>query len=37
VPPGAAATGSHPIRFDIRSVGDDPVEVSEKAAFLIPR
>ncbi|WP_291014084.1 cytochrome c oxidase accessory protein CcoG [Hydrogenophaga sp.] len=37
VPPGTAATGSHPIRFDIRSVGDDPVEVSEKAAFLIPR
>ena len=37
VPPGAAATGSHSIRFDIRSVGDDPVEVSEKAAFLIPR
>jgi cytochrome c oxidase accessory protein FixG len=37
VPPGAAATGSHSIRFDIRSVGDDAVEVSEKAAFLIPR
>jgi cytochrome c oxidase accessory protein FixG len=37
VPPDAAATGSHPIRFVIRSVGDDPSEVSEKAAFLIPR
>ena len=37
VPPGVAATGSHPIQFDIRSVGDDPVAVSEKAAFLIPR
>ncbi len=37
VPPGAATTGSHPIQFDIRSVGDDPVSVSEKAAFLIPR
>jgi hypothetical protein len=37
VPPGTAATGSHPIRFEIRSVGSDPVEVSEKAAFLIPR
>jgi cytochrome c oxidase accessory protein FixG len=37
VPPDTAATGSHPIRFEIRSVGDDPVEVSEKAAFLIPR
>ena len=37
VPPGTAATGSHPIRFEIRSVGGDPVEVSEKAAFLIPR
>ncbi|MEX1166155.1 MAG: cytochrome c oxidase accessory protein CcoG [Hydrogenophaga sp.] len=37
VPPGAAATGSHPIRFDIRSLGDDGAAVSEKAAFLIPR
>jgi cytochrome c oxidase accessory protein FixG len=37
VPPDAAATGSHPIQFVIRSVGDDPSEVSEKAAFLIPR
>lgn len=37
VPPGAAATGSHPIRFEIRSVGKEPVAVSEKAAFLIPR
>ena len=37
VPPGTAATGSHPIRFEIRSVGDDTVEVSEKAVFLIPR
>jgi cytochrome c oxidase accessory protein FixG len=37
VPPGAAATGSHPIQFVIRSVGNDPSEVSEKAAFLIPR
>jgi cytochrome c oxidase accessory protein FixG len=37
VPPDVATTGSHPIRFVIRSVGDDSVEVSEKAAFLIPR
>jgi polyferredoxin len=37
VPPGTAPTGSHPIQFDIRSIGDDPVHVSEKAAFLIPR
>jgi cytochrome c oxidase accessory protein FixG len=37
VPPDAAATGSHPIQFVIRSVGDESVEVSEKAVFLIPR
>lgn len=37
VPPDAAATGSHPIQFVIRSVGADSSEVSEKAAFLIPR
>jgi cytochrome c oxidase accessory protein FixG len=37
VPPGVAATGSHSIQFEIRSLGDEPVSVSEKAAFLIPR
>jgi cytochrome c oxidase accessory protein FixG len=37
VPPGAAATGSHSIQFEIRSLGDELVSVSEKAAFLIPR
>jgi cytochrome c oxidase accessory protein FixG len=37
IPPDGAAPGSHPIQFEIRSVGDKPVEVSEKAAFLVPR
>ena len=37
VPPGVAATGSHSIQFEIRSTGEEPVSVSEKAAFLIPR
>ena len=37
IPPDAATPGSHPIQFVIRSVGDTPVEVSEKAAFLVPR
>jgi cytochrome c oxidase accessory protein FixG len=37
IPPDAANPGSHPIQFGIRSVGDEPVEVSEKAAFLVPR
>jgi cytochrome c oxidase accessory protein FixG len=37
VPPDTATTGSHPIRFVVRAVGDESVEVSEKAVFLIPR
>ncbi|MDO9149220.1 MAG: cytochrome c oxidase accessory protein CcoG [Hydrogenophaga sp.] len=37
IPPDAATPGSHPIQFAIRSVGDESVEVSEKAAFLVPR
>lgn len=37
IPPDAAPPGSHSIQFAIRSVGDKPVEVSEKAAFLVPR
>jgi cytochrome c oxidase accessory protein FixG len=37
IPPGATSPGSHPIQFVIRSLGEDPVEVSEKAAFLVPR
>lgn len=37
IPPGAAATGSHTIVFDIRSTGDEVSRVSEKAAFLVPR
>ncbi len=37
VPPDTAPSGSHPIVFDIRSVGDQGHRVSEKAVFLIPR
>lgn len=37
VPPDAAASGSHPIHFEIRSTGDDVSQVTEKAAFLVPR
>ena len=37
LPPGAASSGSHPIHFAIRSTGDQPHAVSEKAAFVVPR
>lgn len=37
IPPNAASSGSHPIAFEIRAVGDDAVHVTEKAAFLVPR
>ncbi len=37
IPPDSASAGSHPIRFNIRSLGEDTAQVSEKAAFLVPR
>ena len=37
IPPDAAAAGSHPIVFDVRSTGESVSRVSEKAAFLVPR
>ena len=37
IPPGAANTGSHTVVFTVRSTGDDVSQVSEKAAFLVPR
>ncbi len=37
IPPDAASSGSHPIHFDIRAIGDGSIHVSEKAAFLVPR
>jgi cytochrome c oxidase accessory protein FixG len=37
IPPGSATAGSHAIRFDIRSMGEDVSQVSEKAVFLVPR
>jgi cytochrome c oxidase accessory protein FixG len=37
IPPESASSGSHPIRFEVRSAGEDGAHVSEKAAFLVPR
>lgn len=37
IPPGAAASGSHPIVFQIQSTGESDHHVREKAAFLVPR
>jgi cytochrome c oxidase accessory protein FixG len=37
IPPNSATPGSHPIHFEVRSMADDPDQVSEKAAFLVPR
>jgi cytochrome c oxidase accessory protein FixG len=37
VPPNTAETGSHPIHFEIQSLSDEGMKVTEKAAFLIPR
>ncbi len=37
VPPDAAAPGSHPMKFLIKSQGLAPDEVVEKSVFLVPR
>jgi len=37
IPPGAASAGSHSIVFDIRSTGETVAQVTEKAAFVVPR
>ncbi|MDV7391510.1 FixG Ig-like domain-containing protein, partial [Arthrospira platensis SPKY1] len=37
VPPNAAASGSHPIVFEIVSAADGAISVSEKSVFIIPR
>ncbi len=37
IPPNSAPTGSHPIRFTIRSSGEDVAEVVEKTVFIVPR
>lgn len=36
VPPEAGKTGSHPIRFAVRAIGEEDVSVDEKASFLLP-
>ncbi len=37
LPPNVAASGSHPIKFTIRSTGEEVAEVVEKAVFIVPR
>ena len=37
VPPSAAGSGSHPIRFEVRSLSDPAIRVEEKSVFLVPR
>ncbi|HSX95681.1 MAG TPA: cytochrome c oxidase accessory protein CcoG [Hydrogenophaga sp.] len=37
VPPGSAASGPHPIHFEVRAEHDERVQVREKSTFLIPR
>ena len=37
IPPNSAPSGSHQIRFTIRSTGQDVSEVVEKAVFIVPR
>ena len=37
VPPGTLQAGSHPLVMEIRSTGEDPHQVTEKAAFIVPR
>ncbi len=36
VPPDAGRAGSHPIRFQVKAIGDENVSVDEKATFLLP-
>ncbi len=37
LPPGVAQPGSHPMHFNVRSVGERGHAVTEKAAFVVPR
>jgi polyferredoxin len=37
IPPNAAPSGSHPIRFTVRSSGANVARVVEKAVFIVPR
>jgi hypothetical protein len=37
VPPGAAASGSHPITFDVGAPQQDGLQVREKSTFVVPR
>ncbi len=37
IPPGSAASGSHPIHFSVQAEGDASLQVREKSVFLVPR
>ncbi len=37
IPPAAAASGSHPIHFNVQADGDASLQVREKSVFLVPR
>ncbi len=37
LPPGAVGSGSHPIQFDIRSVGATVMQARTASAFVVPR
>jgi hypothetical protein len=37
MPPGAAEPGSHPVHFDIVSLNDPGIHVTEKSVFIVPR
>lgn len=37
MPPGAAEPGSHPVHFDIVSLTDPGIHVTEKSVFIVPR
>jgi cytochrome c oxidase accessory protein FixG len=37
IPPGSTASGSHPIKFQIRSLNDAGINIKEDSVFLVPR
>ena len=37
IPPGSIASGSHPIKFQIRSLNDAGIDIKEDSVFLVPR
>ncbi len=37
IPPGSTTGGSHPIKFQIRSLNDSGIDIKEDSVFLVPR